>query len=323
MRSPFYEAALIKQGVAFEYVEKVDLADIDRARSLRNQARLEQPIDDALVAQYTQAVKDGDQFPPLVAWRPGRGRAVLIDGNQRLHAYLAADRKRTDVYLVQTADEMVVDRLTWSFNNLVNGKRISQEEALRHAVSWVRKYGRPTREAAKEWGLPFWKVQKAARVEGVKETLQRRNVERASSLSDDLLDEIAPLTGLGEDLTAKAAKLVTENGLQPKDVREVVRAVQAAKTSEEKAAVLDEAAASPEVVQRRAETKGGTVKSPRGSVRVRFRVALVQLRNMLEDHGKAVRPPAGREFSEVQEAARDVADKLVALFGLGARKEAQ
>lgn len=65
MRSEFYERALKKQGVTFEYKEKWSLEDVDARKSLANQARLDKPIDDDLVGQYGLAMKEGDDFPPL------------------------------------------------------------------------------------------------------------------------------------------------------------------------------------------------------------------------------------------------------------------
>lgn len=43
MRVNIYEHALTRQGVTFSYQEKVPLGEIDTAKGMRNQARLEQP----------------------------------------------------------------------------------------------------------------------------------------------------------------------------------------------------------------------------------------------------------------------------------------
>ena len=318
MRSELYEQALTKQGVEWEYLEKFDLEDIDGAKSLRNQARLEEAVDQDLVDQYALAMKDGDQFPPLVIWKPNRGRYILIDGNQRLQAMRKLDRKRHDVYVVKTTDEMIVDRITWSFNNLVNGKRLSPAEALAHAVSWVRKYGRTIKEASQEWRLAVHKITRAVRVAEVRDSLHRSNVPHISRLSDDMLDTLAPLKTFGEDLLVAGAKLVTENGLAGKEAERMVKDVSTAKTSEAKKQALEEAAVSEPVRNRRAETKGGTVKVAT-SPRSRFLSLLRQLGRMLEDYpAKGVlRPPAGEEFEQTRDTAGDVVDRLVALFGLG------
>src|ERR1700724_605455 len=152
MQCRIYEQALNKQGLAWRYEEKVLLKDIDLAKGLRNQARLECPSDESLIASYAEAKKNGDQFPPPVLWRPGQGRWIPIDGNQRLAADAKLGCGKTDAYIVDCKDEQVVDRLTWTFNNLVNGKRLSQEEALEHAVTFVRKYAMKAEVAAKAWG---------------------------------------------------------------------------------------------------------------------------------------------------------------------------
>ncbi len=58
MRNPIYEQALAKQGLEWHYEEKILLEDIDTAQGLRNQARLELPLDTDLVASYAEAKKD-------------------------------------------------------------------------------------------------------------------------------------------------------------------------------------------------------------------------------------------------------------------------
>jgi hypothetical protein len=72
-----YEQALTKQGVPFRYLERVPWGD---AKGLANQARL----DEQLVEQSAASFQDGADFTPLVLDRPGWGRYVPLDGNQRL-----------------------------------------------------------------------------------------------------------------------------------------------------------------------------------------------------------------------------------------------
>lgn len=319
-RNSHYEAALTKQGVQWQYVDRLELDEIDAAKSLRNQARLDMPLDEELVESYRSSYKAGDDFPPLVVWRTSsRAKYLLIDGNQRYAAATKAGRKTLDVYAVECTDEMVINRITWSFNNIVNGKRLSEEEALKHAVTWVRKYGRDAKEAAKEWGVPYWKVNRKAKTEEIHAVLNAHNIQHVDRITDDIASKIAPLMAAGEDVLALGATVITYNGLSNTEVAAMMSEAQRARTSQGKMEVLANYNQRPEVVNRRAETKGGTIKVTRPDHRTRFRSLLLQLRNLLEDHGRAVRPPAGEAFTEVQDVAGDVIDRLRVLFGLGNR----
>src|SRR5262245_23486055 len=96
-RNEMYEHYLNKHGVRWEYLE-VPIGSISAEKSLRNGARLGQPLDDALVERYAQAYRDGDPVPPLIAYGKGKGPWVLADGNHRLEGARRAGLQTVEIY---------------------------------------------------------------------------------------------------------------------------------------------------------------------------------------------------------------------------------
>jgi hypothetical protein len=320
MRNPTFEQALEKQGVTFAYVEEVALMEIDAAKGLRNQARLEEPLDAELTETYACSYRDGYEFPPLVLHRPGpRSKFVPVDGNHRLGAAHKAGKKTHDAYVLETTDQQVLDRITWTFNNSVNGKRLTREECLEHAISFVQKYGYTAVAAAKEWGVPPWQVQRGIRVNGVRNVLSSGGVRPCAALSDEVLNTLAPLEDVGEDVLVEAGKVVGQTGISIKECEELVKDVKRAKTHEAKVKVVQDFAQSPVAKQRQAETKGGRVRPPSTMPRTQLVRLIAQANKLFEDYQakEALRPP-NAEFKRVREEAGDLVHRLITLFGLGA-----
>lgn len=74
------EKWLDSKGVTWEFYPRLDVDQFDLDKSLHNQARFE-PIDDQRVDSYTEAMKRGDQFPPVIA-HGKLGKLIMADGNQ-------------------------------------------------------------------------------------------------------------------------------------------------------------------------------------------------------------------------------------------------
>jgi len=318
-RNHVFEQMLTKQGVGFEYVESLPMEDINMKAGIRNQARLLQPLDEELVNIYAQHMKDGCEFPAVVLARTGKGLWIPVDGNQRLAALEKNGRKRTDAYLLDTKDAQVIDRLTWTFNNLVNGKRLTHDEALHHAVTFVRKYGHTIKQAAREWNINQWTLQTAVQAEDVQDVLTKEGIRLTPSMNATKLQALNPLMKLGEDVVAKAGAVVNTSGVSVDEVKSLVAEVAAASTSEAKARVIDSFGKSDRVQTRRGITKNGTAVV---QVLPRDRVlrALKDLDRVLFAQDvmdkKALRP-VGEEYKEARELAKDVVAGLVSLFGLG------
>lgn len=319
MRNPVYEQALNSQKVPWEYLERLELAAIDRTRSLTNQARLEQAVDTDLVAQYRKRYGAGDQFPPLVVYRTNRGRYVLLDGNHRFTACLPITDwkgiKFHDAYLVDSKDEIVLNRIAWGFNNHVNGRRLTYEESLQHAVTFVRKYAWTCQAAATEFSVPHKAVMKLAHIEECKDKLNQQNVKRLPS--DNVVDRLSTLVNLGDDVFAAAATTAANTGATAPDIDALLKKVKRAKTHAEKLATIAEFESSDEIQGRKCETKGGTINQRSPTPRVRLQRLQTSLRNFLEDHPIKVvlLPVQKQELKANREVASDIVRLLIGLYG--------
>lgn len=136
---------LDEQAVPYEFVPSVPVAEIDIAKSLDNQARLADPLNEERVQQYAEAMENGSIFPPIICWRDGK-QLVIIDGNHRLAAWMLNDWAAVPVWVVNTKDLDTITQLTFEANAHHPAPN-SSEERMQHALHMVR-LGVPQVEAA-------------------------------------------------------------------------------------------------------------------------------------------------------------------------------
>ncbi len=317
MRSEMYEQALNRQGVTWEYMDKLEIDQIDTNKSLRNQARLDEPKSQDLIESYKDLQKQGYEAPPIVVWRPGRGKFIICDGNQRTHAKIELGISTTDAYYVKNIDKKTIDRLTWVFNNLVNGRRLTREECFQHALSYVREYGVPSSEAAKEWGLSARTLEDKLRVENSKDKLRERNVKITPALSDDHIRTLQPILQVGEDKFCEAAEMIATSGITLDETRDLVRDVKSKKDNEAKIKVIEEFGKSQKVIERKAETKGGTVKVRPDGPREKYRLAYKTIWRLHKDFSHKALQPHSADWKEFRQMLIEIFNREVKEYGLG------
>lgn len=315
MQVTTYGQALTREGVDWHYVENVPMDSVNEQKSLGNQAR-DEPINEELVERYAAMDVEGSKAPPLVIWRPGSGKWILADGNHRYQAYKRNKRKTFDAYVIDNTDQKTIDRITWSFNNIVNGLPLNREELLSRAVSWVRKYGSQIDIAAKQWGVKYPTLIQAIRTEEAKEILLSHNV-KITSIPYGHYHQLDPLRSLGEDIYVAAARVVVDTGITADAIREMKRVVKKEKTAEARLKAVSEFAETEVVKERKAETKGGRVKVKPGSPREEFLSRLKKLRNYVEEYSADAVRPTGAAYKLYQEMALSVVERLVPMFQLG------
>lgn len=318
MRNQLYENFLNEQGVPWDYLERVELSAIDSTKSLANQARLEVAVLKDEISQYRAGYERGDHFPPLVVHRPGK-KFVLLDGNQRFFA-ASPDKdwkglRFHDAYLVDSKDEVVLNRIAWTINDRVNGRRMSYEDNLQHAMTYVRKYNWTRTAAAKEFGINERALHKLVHIAEMKDKLHEQKVSRLPN--DECIERLSPLSSLGDDVFSQAARMVAEIGSSSNDVQDLVKKVRRAKTHADKMATIAEYGSSDHAQARKAETKGGRIRPRSPMPRERLRRALTEARKVLEDNKvKSVMLPVQKaDLTAAQELARDVVRLLGQLYG--------
>lgn len=169
---PAIEAWLDSHGLTYE-LRNIKVSQVDRATSLRNQARIGAPLNDDQVVMYGSAMESGDEFPPIVVYqRPEKKDYVVIDGNHRVAAYDVIGQEKLNAYVVEKPSDAQITVLTFEANTR-HGLPTSIEERVRQAIVLVE-HGQPMTKAARMLGIPTRRVEDAVKV--------RRSDRRADAL---------------------------------------------------------------------------------------------------------------------------------------------
>ncbi len=165
------EEMLIKKGITFTYRPGVPTAKIDQDKSLNNQARLGNPLNEKTVQQYVEALNDGDVFPPVLAQKAPRSeKLIIIDGNHRLAAHIAAGYN-IDVYVLEAKQPQQLTLLAMTANTK-HGLPASPEDRLQHAL-FMCDNGMSVPEAARMMNVPRAELSRASK----KREAERRAAE--------------------------------------------------------------------------------------------------------------------------------------------------
>jgi hypothetical protein len=156
-RRPDIESYLDGKGVKWRYLSEVKIDEIDLEKSLRNQARIKQKVDEEVITRYVEAMERGDVFPPIVFARGGRSASakfVNIDGNHRvISKKKAGDEVYTyGAYEVYDADPQVIVMMTFEANTK-HGLPTSEEERVHQAI-WLIDNGATKKAAAQAVNVP-------------------------------------------------------------------------------------------------------------------------------------------------------------------------
>lgn len=130
------EGWLQEKDVIWTFVPDVDLEEFDLNRSLRNQARINQVLSPERLETYTEAMKRGDKFPAVIAYKVD-GKYVAIDGNHRLHAAKNAEQTVSVYELDPKTKANTIITMTYEAN-AKHGLPNSVEDRQLHAVYLLR-----------------------------------------------------------------------------------------------------------------------------------------------------------------------------------------
>lgn len=222
-RRPDIEKILDDSGFEYLYIEDAPLGDFDEGRSLENQVR-DEPLDEAVVELYTQALGNGDDFPAVVAApQPGTAGYLIYDGNHRFQSFKKRNRQTIPTYLVTNGNQLSLLALAYRINTR-HGKATSEKERLRSAV-WLCDSGETAESAARQLGVTAAKV----RAELAKVDASRRAQDlEIDARRWDLVPSSARsrLNGIQTDEAFEAAaKLSVDAGLSSQEIGEIVKQI--------------------------------------------------------------------------------------------------
>lgn len=150
------EDFLINNHVSFTYRECVSPKQFDAEKSLRNQARIGSPLNEATVATYREAVENDELFPPLLVEKQG-DKYVVLDGNHRLRAHAQAGAS-VDIYICEGTRQQLA--MLMFLANAKHGLPSSPEDRLHHAL-YIVDNGITQADACRLLGVPRKDLTKA------------------------------------------------------------------------------------------------------------------------------------------------------------------
>lgn len=214
----------------YELVRKVSIADIDRKKSQLNQARISHPIDEDQVLLYAEAMKNGDVFPPVVAYKSPTG-CIIMDGNHRAEAADLADLT-VDVYVVKDPTPAQIQSFTYEANTK-HGMPTSLPDRLRQAIHLINK-GVSAASAAKQLGLPINQLRHAIDQYQAEKRFESLGVKKFATLSQTARRR---LDSIHSDVALRAAAdLVLDASLTGDDLTGLVKEVNGIRSEREQLA---------------------------------------------------------------------------------------
>jgi gluconate kinase len=142
VRDSVLEAWITRNGATFTYHESVELSDIVVEPSAIQNIRLGLPLDEDKSIQYSLDYNAGAQFPPLILYKIVKGKYIgrlgVINGLHRLKALVDLVLAKTiDAYLIETRDEITIEKMQRTVNVMAGGVGLNDEERIEHALRFV------------------------------------------------------------------------------------------------------------------------------------------------------------------------------------------
>ncbi len=226
------EAKMEQFGAKFR-VQVVKLSDIDWTESKTNGARLNDPLNEDLVLEYSLAMERGDVFPMPVLLLVGR-LYVILSGNHRLAAVKLIGISDVQCYVIETSDSGIIEILPRVLNRL-HGKRQSKDEAMLHAVYAVDQFGWEPRRAAEMFGLQRDAVSSFIRLRSTRAALEKSGV-RTGALKDSHVRDLSAIKN--ENVQAAAARIATNTAMTTQVLGEFVQGIKTQRTEATQMAVV-------------------------------------------------------------------------------------
>lgn len=304
-----------KYHAKWSFLSDVKPSQFDLDKSLHNQARFE-PIDEKTVELYTEAVKRGDAFPAVIAYRPGpRQRYVIIDGNHRLSAHTNADMP-LDVYEIdRDTDPRTIALMTFAFNTK-HGRPTSEAERVTQALYLVDN-GASIDSASAAVNISPRLLKKAIakhkadnRADEV--GLKRSEWDAISQSGKNRLLNISTDEGFAE-----AAKLAFAAKLDATEIFDLAALLNSSRSGTKQVAIVK--AKREELLDRIQKQAGGVLGGTSGrkgmGPRQRTGIAVSNLMALPEDDNQIIAAYAAPERPNAAKTMREAGERLLRLAG--------
>lgn len=302
------ERLLDERGFDWEFVKGMPLDEFNSDKSLRNQARLGNPLNPKVVEQYRSALAAGAAFPAVVAaTQPGPNGHLMVDGNHRFAAH--EGRKGIDTYLIIDGDPQAITLLTFELNT-THGLATSEDERIQQGL-WMMDNGMSAEEASRRLSVRASAMRSAnnahqAELRAQMVGVEPREWERIPTATRTRLASIATDEGFAEMVKlTQAAKLNT--GEVSEHVKNLGDLRSSAKQAEYVAALRDMYA---DRLQRGGMGEGDRRQQRHMGPRQRLNLALSQWLTMPEEAFVSVKLYTPDEKDEYRSRVRTAMERL-------------
>lgn len=229
VRDPQAETLLKEKGVKFKVVAGIKLSHVLVDESLKNNARLDAPLDDDTVVDYSLGMQKPDAKYPLPIFHIRKNGNFVLSGNHRVAAAGLVGETTIDAYVVECDDALILDDIVRTANRL-HGKRQDANEALRHAYSQMQQFSISAQEAADKFGVSKKRLEGYVRSDKIRVKLQLAGVQAAANFTPAVLLSLGRLNN--DTVLREAAKLTHRRSLKLKEVDALVEEIRHAPAEE-------------------------------------------------------------------------------------------
>lgn len=313
-RRPELEAWLDTFAVEYEFVPNGAFADIDVARSLKNQARIK-PLDEPTIERYEIAWRTGAAFPPIVTSRAARGgKQLVISGNHRLASGIKVGRTAMDRYEVIGAKAATVAAMCREANN-VNGLPPNEDERILNAIFAMNAQGLTLKAAAELYQVPAAKVQRRYHETSSLRRAQEQSVDMHGfmCLSAGVRSRLGTLDP--DEIFQAASNLAIKVGFRHEDIVALVPELNGVRSVKAKEGILR--TWERNMAERIQDNLGGRRTSNARKTltrRQRFGMAMGQVRAMGEDLTEVLDAYSTNELAEFASEVEEVVIQLQKLI---------
>lgn len=296
------EEWLDSKGVQWEFFPRLDPDQFDAEKSLHNQARFE-PVDEKRVEQYAEAMRRGDQFPPVIA-HGKLGKLVQADGNHRLQAAIKS-KKPLDTYVI-SGDAKTIVQITFEANSK-HGTPTSEEERVQQAL-YLMDNGASVKSAAAALAIP----EKLVNAASIRRNTDQRFLE--NSISPLIIEKMPEPTkrrmaqiSTDEGFVA-AVELAHRSNMTSSEAFTFVTEVNELRSSAKQVAFIKERERA--MTEQIGATGGGVLNRKPQGPKARLSIAMGSILNLPDDLDLLKKQYVGPEADEAAKRMRATAKRL-------------
>jgi len=210
------------------------LSKVNIGQGLRNQARIDAPLNEEYVIKYCRVLDNGGALPAVFITKDGKVWA----GNHRLAAAKRQGLKTIGVYIMTPPAKGGITALE-SFkrrDNIHHGQSISAQECLMHAITMSKAphFLKPS-QLARDYNLTRQQITQGIRADAAKVLLRKNKIDVDWSIAT--YDAVNSLND--DKIELAVGRLAHDHDLSQTSVVDLVKEIKARRTSDSRLKVVE------------------------------------------------------------------------------------